>query len=185
MTCLRSDIETTRFRGRAALQTSWPRIFVGSKAAGSLCKDCRLRAHSPADRARQSSRPRRRCSRPGRSTPSAEPDVVTNGHGLRSLESASSRARIERMQRGVDLNPRPDLNVAADPNGIAVQEDTTVIEEPSWPTRRFHPQSQLKSDLICVNSPMLPSSARNTVRRSSTSSFGIAFNRDLTCARAA
>jgi hypothetical protein len=33
------------------------------------------------------------------------------------------------MQRGVDVNPRPDLSVAADANGIAVQEDATVIDE--------------------------------------------------------
>lgn len=52
---------------------------------------------------------------------------MANGDGLCSLESASSQARIERIERIAELKPRPDLNV--DPNRIAVQEDTTVIDE--------------------------------------------------------
>lgn len=52
---------------------------------------------------------------------------MANGVALCSLESASSQARIERIERIAELKPRPDLNV--DPNRIAVQEDTTVIDE--------------------------------------------------------
>lgn len=52
---------------------------------------------------------------------------MANGDGLCSLESASSQARIEGIERIAELKPRPDLKV--DPNRIAVQEDTTVIDE--------------------------------------------------------
>ena len=62
-------------------------------------------------------------------TRSPEPDVVTNDHGFCSLESTASRVRIERMQRRVNVNSRADLSVVADPNGIAVEEDATVINE--------------------------------------------------------
>lgn len=62
-------------------------------------------------------------------TRSSEPHVMANGHGFCSLEPVASCACIERMQCGVDVNPRPDLSVVADANGIAVQEDTSVIDE--------------------------------------------------------
>jgi hypothetical protein len=66
-------------------------------------------------------------------TRSAEPNIVTDSYGFRSLESAASRMRIERMERGIDVNPRPDLGVIADANGIAIQEDATVIDETPVP----------------------------------------------------
>jgi hypothetical protein len=53
-------------------------------------------------------------------TRSAEPDVVADDDGLRTFKSSASRPRIERMQRGVDVDPGADLSLVSDADRIAV-----------------------------------------------------------------
>lgn len=62
-------------------------------------------------------------------TGAAEPYVVANSDRLSTLKSCTSRSRVDRVQRSVDVDSRSDLSIVANANVVAIQENATVVDE--------------------------------------------------------